>query len=115
MQAIANEKKVGAHSGDNTDQVFDLLLQGHGIMHIRQYCAETYPDDDAGQLISGAFDIFSHLSNEPASVIRGFVLTNSKDLFRRNMEIGDFKAAQDCLKMLLKISEGQPVGEDDEN
>ena len=78
-------------------------------MQVRQYFSEH---EDPSKIIAEAFDIFSHLSKEPQSVIRGFVLTNAKELFRKNIEIGDFKAAEGCLKMLLKISESQPVEED---
>ena len=91
-----------------SEQAFDLLLQGNGILSVRQYIAETHPDQNPDGVIAEAFQIFSHLAEEPQNVIRGFVLTNTKEIFKRNMEIGDFKAAQDCLKMMLKLSDSQP-------
>jgi hypothetical protein len=86
-----------------------LLLLGHQFKHLREWARATHPHLDADAVIEGARDLFRASASEPPEVLLGFVLDALRDIYRRQIDIGDFASARATLHEIASVLKEQKV------
>jgi hypothetical protein len=80
--------------------VVDWMLQGASGAQIVEAIAEKYPDADVKVLLQKAGDHFESISRADTSLIRGWCLEATRDLYRRMIEVGDYPNALRAVKQM---------------
>lgn len=76
------------------------MLQGASGSQIMEAIAEKHPGADVQSLLRKAGEHFENISRADTSLIRGWCLEATRDLYRRMIEIGDYPNALRAVKQM---------------
>jgi hypothetical protein len=81
-------------------QVADWILRGENEISIQEAIKATFPDLDAVELLVAAFKYIGELAETDPELRRTWHIAARRELYRRTIEIHDFKTARDILRDL---------------
>lgn len=98
-----------------------LTIEGNTEADIREWLSQTYPDIKATKILKLIPEYLKEKAGEDKTVILGFCLEATKDLYRNLLKIGDFTGALKAIQELSKLSKStnqsakeQPISDDGE-
>ena len=98
-----------------------LTIEGNTEADIREWLSQTYPDIKATKILKMIPEYLKEKAGEDKTVILGFCLEATKDLYRNLLKIGDFTGALKAIQELSKLSKStnqsakeQPISDDGE-
>lgn len=86
------------------EAVLDWLLKGHNEHNIREALAVKYPGADPVAVMAAVEKYLTDAGNPDRDRLRGWLLTSSRELYRRMIEIGDFDGARKVLMDMAKLA-----------
>ena len=84
-------------------QVADWILVGENEVSIEEAINEIFPELDAVELLVGAFEYIGELAGTNPELRRTWHVAARRELYRRTVEIHDFKTARDILRDLAQL------------
>ena len=84
-------------------QVADWILRGENEVSIQEAIKATFPEEDAVELLAGAFLYIGELAGTDPELRRTWHIAARRELYRRTVEIHDFKTARDILRDLGQL------------
>ena len=90
---------------DPLRQVVKWIVEGQGEADIRDAIAATWPDAKARPLIVAAMKELAKQAEPDMSILKGFVLEGTREIYRKALEVGDQQTALRALAQLLKLAE----------
>lgn len=95
------------------DQVILWLLDGHRAADVLEAIKDKMPGADPDKLLSRATDHFRIVADADADVLRGWCFEAYRELYRKMVEVGDYKGAIAAIKELSREAAKQPRNETD--
>lgn len=96
-----------------------LTIEGNTEADIREWLSQTYPDIKATKILKMIPEYLKEKAGEDKTVILGFCLEATKDLYKNLLKIGDFTGALKAIQELSKLSKNtkqsakeEPVSDD---
>ena len=94
-------------------QVYRWILEGSTDMDLDDAIKETWPDKKPRSLILKALKRFEKTLEGKSSVLTGWCIEATRDLYRKSVKVGDFSNALKAVKQLNDLSEHlDPTGEE---
>lgn len=108
---IPTAPPVGDHQADpDVDprivalrQVADWILRGENEVSIQEAIKAKFPAEDAVELLVGAFEYIGELAGTDPELRRTWHIAARREIYRRVVEIHDFKTARDILRDLAQL------------
>ncbi len=85
--------------------VLEWMSAGHDAKHIQDAIEATHAGVDGGRVLTLAVDALRADASVDRAVMTGWGIRCYRDIYRRQMEIGDFDGARKSLKELLALAE----------
>jgi hypothetical protein len=83
--------------------VAEWILRGENEVSIEEAIKATFPDQEAKDLFLAAFDYLGELAGTDPELRRTWHIAARRELYRRSVEIHDFKTARDILRDLAQL------------
>jgi hypothetical protein len=84
-------------------QVADWILRGENEISIREAVRATFPDYDVLELLTSAALYLGELAGTDPELRRTWHIAARRELYRRTVEIHDFKTARDIIRDLAQL------------
>jgi len=78
------------------------LIEGQRTEDIHHAIADRFPKQSADKLITQATDHLATVANADTTVIKGWCFEAYRELYRRMVDVGDYKGAIAAIKELRK-------------
>jgi len=78
------------------------LIEGQRTEDIRHAATERFPRHNAEKLLAEATDHLATVANADTTVIKGWCFEAYRELYRRMVDVGDYKGAIAAIKELRK-------------
>lgn len=86
------------------EQVYKWILEGASEADIRDAIKTNWPKQKAEPLIKTALARLIEASDSPADVMRGWCIEATRELYRKQVEVGDFAGALRAVKLLHDLA-----------
>lgn len=84
-------------------ELADWILRGENEIAIREAIKAKFPLEDADELLALAFTYIGELAGTDPALRRTWHVAARRELYRRTVEIHDFKTARDILRDLAQL------------
>ena len=84
-------------------QVADWILRGENEVSMEEAIKATFPEEDVAELLADAFRYIGELAGTNPELRRTWHVAARRELYRRTVEIHDFKTARDILRDLAQL------------
>ena len=96
------QKTTDLATADPAGQVFLWLIEGQRTEDIVRFMRESFPSCDPDQLLAAATARFEIVADADTKVIKGWCFEAFRELYRRMVDVGDYKGAITVIKELRK-------------
>ncbi len=87
---------------DPVEQTILWLLEGNRTPDIVEAIKENHPGDDPEKTIKAALAHFAEVGEADTTIIKGWCFEAYRELYRRMVDVGDYKGAIAAIKELRK-------------
>tara|TARA_Y100000296_G_C5144350_1_gene242861 strand:- start:522 stop:914 length:393 start_codon:yes stop_codon:yes gene_type:complete len=87
-----------------------LTIEGNADADIKEWLEETYPNLQARNILKRIPVYLKEKATEDKTVILGFCMEATKDLYRNLLKVGDFTGALKAVQELAKLSRATKLG-----
>lgn len=84
-------------------EIADWILRGENEVSIAEAIRTRFPKEDANSLLASAFEYLGELAGTDPDLRRTWHIAARRELYRRTVEIHDFKTARDILRDLGQL------------
>jgi hypothetical protein len=95
---------VKTSEADRVHQVFQWILSGASEHEIAQAIAEKFPNVGAKPLIVSAMKRIEKSADADASVVRGWAIESTRQIYQQALAAGDHANALRAIKQLTELA-----------
>lgn len=85
-------------------QIVQWLISGAPDADVCEAAATKFPDRDPKKLMDAAYSFCRAHAHPDADTVRGWVFLAARDLYRRQIEVGDFASALRTLREIEHLA-----------